>query len=136
MTQDIRWIQRLQNFKKALAHLLKFIEKSELNELEASGMIQAYEVCYELAWNVLKDYFNYQGNSQITGARDAIREAFKYDLIEDGTQWMQMVTDRNLTTHTYDQELAAKIRLQIRNQYFGQFELLAQKMEIKSRDEA
>lgn len=53
--QDLRWIQRLNYLSKAIAHLRKFIQKGELNELEESGMIQAYEVCYELAWNVLKD---------------------------------------------------------------------------------
>lgn len=132
--QDIRWIQRLQNLNKALAHLAKFIQKPELNELEASGMIQAYEVCYELSWNVLKDYFNYQGNVQITGARDAIREAFKYELISEGEIWMQMVTDRNLTTHTYDEALADKIRLLIRQNYFKQFESLAALLNTKAQN--
>lgn len=132
--QDLRWIQRLNYLSKAIAHLRKFIQKGELNELEESGMIQAYEVCYELAWNVLKDQFTHQENAQITGARDAIREAFKYDMIQDGSLWMQMVTDRNLTTHTYNEELARKIRQQIRELYFVQFELLEHYLVNKSHE--
>ncbi len=48
-TEDIRWIQRFNNFKKALGQLTKFIEKGELNELEKQGLIQAFEYTYELA---------------------------------------------------------------------------------------
>lgn len=83
---------------------------------------------------MLKDYFNYQGNVQITGARDAIREAFKYELISEGEIWMQMVTDRNLTTHTYDEALAYKIRLFIRQNYFQQFESLAALLNTKAQN--
>lgn len=54
---DIRWIQRFNNFSKALAQLEKFIEKGELNELEKQGLIQSFEYTYEIACNTIKDYF-------------------------------------------------------------------------------
>ncbi len=63
--QDIRWIQRLSNFSKALAQLTRFIEKGELNELEKQGLIQAFEYTFELAWNTIKDYFEAQGETGI-----------------------------------------------------------------------
>jgi hypothetical protein len=53
--------------------LQKFIAKDNLNELEEQGLIQAFEFTW--AWNVMKDYFEYQGNTTITGSRDATREA-------------------------------------------------------------
>jgi len=56
-TQEIRWIQRLSHFAKALGQLTKFIEKGALNELEKQGLIQSFEYTYELAWTTLKDYF-------------------------------------------------------------------------------
>ncbi|MDY0163534.1 nucleotidyltransferase substrate binding protein [Desulfobotulus sp.] len=43
----------------------------------------------------------YQGNSAIRGSRDAIREAFKYGLIEDGESWMETIQTRNQTPHAY-----------------------------------
>ena len=47
-----------------------------LSDLEKQGLIQAFEFTHELAWNVMKDYFAFQGNSSITGSRDAVRESF------------------------------------------------------------
>lgn len=86
MEEDIRWKQRFENYLKALGQLQKFIAKGNLNELEEQGLIQAFEFTHELAWNVMKDYFEYQGNTTITGSRDATREAFQKGLIQDGAQ--------------------------------------------------
>ena len=44
--------------------LTKFIEKGELSELEEQGIIKAFEYIYELAWNVIKDYYEEQGEGQ------------------------------------------------------------------------
>lgn len=82
--KDIRWKQRFANYQKALAQLSKFVEKNNLNELEEQGVIKAFEYTYELAWNVMKDYYEYQGEKDIQGSRDAIRLAFKRGLIADG----------------------------------------------------
>lgn len=99
--KDIRWLQRFRNFNKAFSQLKTFIDKRELNELEKQGLIKAFEYTYELGWNTLKDYFEYQGNKNINGSRDAINEAFKLNLIEDREGWMQMFKDRNQTSHSY-----------------------------------
>ena len=88
--QDVRWRQRLSNFRKALAQLKKFIDKGDLNELEEQGLIQAFEYTYELGWNVLKDFLLYPGQAEIYGSRDAIRRAFQLELITDGEGWMDM----------------------------------------------
>ena len=88
---DLRWYQRFQNFRQALAQLAKFVEKGELNELEQQGLIQCFEYNYELAWNTLKDFFEEEGESGILGSRDAFRLAFKRGLIEDGKTWMEMI---------------------------------------------
>lgn len=77
---DVRWEQRFANFKKALAQLKKFVEKGQLNELEEQGAIQAFEYTYELAWNVMKDFLEHQGQTDIYGSRDAIRKAFSLGL--------------------------------------------------------
>lgn len=85
--QDIRWQQRLQNFEKAFVLLEQAVNLSKtkpLNELEKQGLIHYFEFTHELDWNILKDYFEYQGNSAITGAWDATREAFNKRLIKDG----------------------------------------------------
>ncbi|OEZ63239.1 nucleotidyltransferase substrate binding protein [Duganella sp. HH105] len=126
--QDIRWLQRLSNFRRALAQLKKFIDHGALNELEQQGLIKAFEFTHELAWNVMKDYFHYQGNSHISGSRDATREAFQYDLLSDGETWMGMIKSRNQSAHTYNKESADEIAGLILAHYFTLFVEFEQKM--------
>ncbi len=77
--------------------------------LEQLGVIRIFEFSHELAWNVLKDYFSWQGNSAITGSRDATREAYSQGLLDDGEAWMAMIKSRNLSSHTYNQNVADSI---------------------------
>ena len=88
-SEDIRWKQRLNHYRKALLQLTKGVELSRLrplSEIEQQGLIQAFEFTHELAWNVMKDFFEYQGNFTIMGSRDATREAFLRNLIVDGDE--------------------------------------------------
>lgn len=131
MEEDIRWHQRLSHYSKALTQLEQAValsKKRELSSLEEQGLIQAFEFTHELAWNVLKDYFVHQGNSSITGSRDATREAFRRGLIEDGESWMEMIKSRNQSSHTYNEEVAAEISAQIKMVYFGLLKDLESKL--------
>jgi nucleotidyltransferase substrate binding protein (TIGR01987 family) len=119
--QDIRWKQRFSSYQKALSQLTKFIKKETLNELEEQGLIQAFEYTFELAWNVMKDFYEYQGTEDIQGSRDAIRLAFKRGLIEDGDGWMKMIASRSLTSHTYNEETAEVISKDISEKYYNLF---------------
>lgn len=119
--QDIRWIQRFENFSKALRQLTKFIEKGDLNELEQQGLIQSFEYTYELAWNTIKDFFEAQGETDILGSRDAFRLAFKRGLVEDGETWMEMIKSRALTSHTYNEDVAQQMAHNILSAYYGEF---------------
>lgn len=122
--QDIRWHQRVQNFDLALNELKEAVELSQqraLSKLEEQGLIQAFEYNYELAWNCLKDFYEYQGEDGIQGSRDAIRLAFKRGLILDGDLWMAMVRSRALTSHTYNRETSIMVAKDIIGKYFPAF---------------
>lgn len=119
--RDVRWIQRFNNFNKAVKQLAKFIEKPELNELEKLGLIQSFEYTHELAWKTLKEFLEDCGNKEIYGSKDVTREAFKLDLIEEGEIWMDMIRSRNETSHTYNEETTTKIVTAIRTGYYGEF---------------
>lgn len=109
---DIRWQQRLYNFRRALAQLdeaMALMAERPLSKLEKQGVIQGFEYCYELGWNTLKDFLVWQGIEGLVGSRDAIREGFSRGLVADGTGWMQMLADRNRTSHTYNEETAEAI---------------------------
>ncbi len=126
---DIRWLQRFANYGKALTQLKKFIDKGELNEFEEQGLIKAFEYTYELAWNVVKDFYEEQGEQSIQGSKDAFRLAFKRGLITNGEEWMEMVENRKLTVHTYNEETAVEIAELIRKKYFKCFNELYSALE-------
>ncbi len=54
---------------------------------------------------------------KIYGSRDAIREAFKANLIEDGEGWMDMFKNRNMTSHAYNEDTANEIAEKIVKRY-------------------
>lgn len=126
---DIRWEQRFSNYKKALSQLRKFIDKGELSELEEQGLVKAFEYTYELAWNTLKDFLEHSGQTDIYGARDAVRKAFELGLIQDGENWMDMLKSRNQTSHTYNRETAEKICQAVVQVYYPLFLKLKERLE-------
>lgn len=116
MKQNLRWYQRLTNFELALNELTDAIHianQRKLNKLEEQGLIQVFEYNYELAWNCIKDYLENQGDTGISGSRDAFRLAFKRGLIEHGECWLQMIQSRISTSHTYHKEAAHSISKRI-----------------------
>lgn len=121
---DIRWQQRFANYQRALKQLSaagQLTDQRPLSDLEKQGMIQAFEYTYELAWKTLKDFLTYQGFSELIGSRDTLREAFRQELIADGEGWMQMLNDRNRTSHTYNEATAAEILQHIQCIYLPLF---------------
>jgi nucleotidyltransferase substrate binding protein (TIGR01987 family) len=123
---DIRWKQRYSNFRKALRKLDTGVRilgmgaagKDDENvQLQKEGLIQRFEYTHELAWNVMKDYAEYQGNFEIKGSRDATREAFRMKLIAQADIWMDMIKSRNDTFHTYNEEMADAIVSKITQEY-------------------
>ena len=124
MTEDIRWIQRFNNFKRALQQLdrvMDLIAERELNELEQQGVIQAFEYNFELAWNVLKDFYENQGEEGIQDSRDAIRLAFRRGLIVNGEVWFDMIKIHALTSHTYNEAVTEDILESIIHQFYTEF---------------
>lgn len=151
MEEDIRWQQRFSNYTKALYKLEQavayirhhFVENEEavvsddlsivLDEMIKEGLIQRFEYTHELAWNVMKDYAEYQGNNNVGGSRDATREALQLKIIENGETWMQMIKSRNKTTHTYNESTANEIYNKILNDYFPLLEIFKAKMIEKKQ---
>jgi nucleotidyltransferase substrate binding protein (TIGR01987 family) len=154
--EDIRWQQRFSNYRKALKSLRENIQYMkdeedinwELGEEEfedflyatrdilKQGLIQSFEFTHELAWKVMKDYAEYQGNTEIKGSRDAITYAAQVSLISDGHVWMEMMKSRNSTSHTYNQDTANEIVKYILTEYEKEFVNFEFKMEgLRSREQ-
>lgn len=132
MANNIRWIQRFDNFSKALSQLLTAYELQqtrELSSLEKQGFIQAFEFTHELAWKVLKDYIECIGGQVLIGSKDTTREAFQKGLIQNGDAWMEMIKSRNLTSHTYNEDTSKLIVNNIVSLYVPCFVDLSDKLK-------
>jgi len=124
---DTRWRQRFDNFERALQVLARGValaQQRPLSELEQQGLIQGFEFTHELAWNLLKDYLQYQGIEGIIGSRDATRLAFQSALVDDGEGWMAMIKARNQSSHTYNIEQANAIAHDVIDRFAPLFDAL------------
>lgn len=133
---DIRWKQRFQNYIKALQTLTEAIELARqrpLSRLEKQGLIQSFEFTHELGWKVLKDYLEQQGIGDLIGSKDATRSAFQNGLVEDGQAWMDMIKARNLTSHTYNQDVAEAIEQDTLARFYPAFVAMAERFSALAR---
>jgi nucleotidyltransferase substrate binding protein (TIGR01987 family) len=116
--KDIRWKQRFQNFERSLKYLEQALSISRPDIIQKAGLIQFFEMSFELAWNVLKDYLEEQGFIDIKSPRSALKKAFETGLIQDGHSWMKLLDDRNLTSHAYDEATVDLIEKLIHQKYY------------------
>jgi len=115
--KELRFRQRYANFTKAYAQFQRALADYEkLTELEKEGFIQRYEYTFELAWKTLKDYLASQ-NIPVLYPREVIKAAFHHELIRDGELWMDMLEQRNVIAHTYDEVRFQKALVKIKDEY-------------------
>lgn len=132
--QDIRWEQRFQNFEKSMNYLEKSMQIKSPDMIQQAGMIHFFEMAFELAWNTIKDYLQAQGYNDIKSPRSALKKAFEIDLIEDGNSWLELLTNRNLTAHTYDEEKANEVIILLRQEYFPLLKVLYNTLKLKQNE--
>ena len=77
--------------------------------LEKTGAIQCFEYCYEISWKIMRKILLKDGIEVNNGSRAVFREAAINKLIDNAEVWFDFVIKRNLTSHTYDHDLAEEI---------------------------
>lgn len=128
-SNDVRWLQRLDNFKKAFFKLKEAVEAVALSDLEKEGLIQRFEYTYELAWKTLQDLLEAKGYLDIKGPTPVLQQAFQDGYITDGDAWMMLKKSRENTSHTYNKEIAEEMIENIHSSYFSLFEKLLSRLE-------
>ena len=129
--EDIRWKQRFRNFNKSLELLEIALKIKQPDVVQKAGIVQFFEMCCELSWKVMKDYLEDQGFTEIGTPRNAIKKSFEIGLIKDGHAWMDLLVDRNLSVHTYDEEKANSLDLLIHTKYIQLFQKLRNMLSTK-----
>ena len=122
--KEIRFKQRFANFEKAFLQLQSAINRfDELDTLAKEGLVQRFEYTFELAWKTLKDYIESKGEQE-RSPRDVIKKSFQLEIINSGDKWIDMLENRNLMAHTYNENTFILIVTMIREEYFIEIEKL------------
>jgi len=117
MNKTVRWRQRFENFEKAYGLLARTVAIENPSEAERGGLIQFFEMAFELSWKLLKDYLEAEGYA-VKSPRAVLKQAYQDRLIENGHVWMRALEDRNATVHLYDERQSLAIVDSIREYYF------------------
>lgn len=123
----------MSKFKDKYAHFVDAVNrlKEALQDYEnhplstiRDGVIQRFEFCTELAWKTTREYLIEQGYTEINSPKSVMKQAYADHLIEDETSWLELLNDRNITSHLYDEESAQEIFENIKDKYVSLFERL------------
>jgi nucleotidyltransferase substrate binding protein (TIGR01987 family) len=128
--EDIRWRQRFGQFEKAFLLLQEAVRIESPSVVERAGLIQFFEMAFELGWKLLKDFEEAEGFI-VKSPRDAIKQAFQANIVSEGHDWIDALEDRNLTTHTYNEETAIDVERKIRVKYFPRLQQLYRDFSVK-----
>lgn len=124
-----RLFEKLNDYKRASARLNEATKIEIEDDIVYDGVIQRFEFTFELSWKLMKMFLEYTGFTEIKSPRTTIREAFTFGLIEDGEQWIDMMVDRNKTSHLYDEKEAKLIYEKVKRNYSHLLSNLCDKME-------
>ena len=116
-----------QLFEKALSQLEKALNEPE-NEFIRDATIQRFEFTYELAWKTLKAYLATL-DIVVLNPKETLKVAYQQGLLVDGDGWSKLHLNRNLTSHTYDAEIAESIYHYLKIDGLALFLSLKQKLE-------
>lgn len=120
---------KFQNFIKALDKLEEgLLQYNEQNELLRDGIFQRFEFTFELAWKTLKEVFEEEGLIGLNSPKTVLKEAFSAGIIEDEKLWINMLLDRNATSHLYSENNAKEICKNIKQKYTNALEELKNKI--------
>ena len=119
---------KIEQLEKAFENLKIIIDAYEKEEDRIikdglrDSIIQRFEFVTELSWKLMKKYLDENLVLEVYSPRSVIKESYKQDLIENGELWLDILEDRNLTSHTYDENTANRIKDNIVNKYVLEFE--------------
>ncbi len=133
--QDLRWLQRFDNWQRAyktLQHALMAHQKSPGDEIVQMAVIKSFEMTFELSWKTMKDFLQYSG-IDVKLPREVIKQSFANAMLTDGQIWIDMLEERNLMAHVYDEARARLAVDHIMNRYMHSIEQLHQYFLSKAK---
>lgn len=107
-SKQLRAEDGLHNFSNALNKFVNAVERYE--EFKTQGfediyldlIVKRFEFTYEMSWKALKRYLEFLG-FEPKNPRMTFQEAYSQQLIADEEIWLDMIEQRNLSLHIYDE---------------------------------
>lgn len=97
---------------KALNKLNEALAEPE-TEISRDAAIQRFEFTFEMSWKVMQSITK-TNKPKLYGVKAIIREAAALGLIDDPETWLEFLENRNLTVHTYKEELAKQVYARVK----------------------
>lgn len=121
-------MKKYENYASALRSLCQAPQQDLNNEFIQSGVIDKFELQFELGWKLFKTLLAYEGDpvSASGSPRDVLKTAFQYYDFMDETTWLRMLRDRNDSAHIYDADKALHLVDSIITDYIPEFERVRQ----------
>ena len=130
-------MKRLDNYLSALDTLREAPTQDLENEFVVGGIINKFFLQFELGWKLLKALLAYEGAPVVASGspRDIIKAAYRYFDFIDEAQWLQMLRDRNDTTHIYNEQLAIALVDKVIKDYLPEFEHMGRSIQARYGEE-
>ena len=115
------------SFVKSVERLREIL-RAEKTVANRDSAIKRFEFTTELAWKLIQVFFREQ-KIICRSPKECLREAYRFGLIADDERWLQMIDDRNITVHTYNETTADEVYSRL-SMYPELFELLVSKIVV------
>lgn len=119
---------RFLNYEKAVRRLGEVIkeykkhdETSVINTMLRDSVVQRFEICYELAWKTMKEYMIEEGVQVEIFPKAILKVAYQNKIIHNEEIWLNMIKDRNMASHEYNEEYIVEVVGRIETDYYEQF---------------
>ncbi len=118
----------IKKLEKAFDRLTQAVKIAK-DELDKDGVIHRFEFTVELLWKTLKIALEYD-KVECYSPRDCIKKAFRYALIDDDEILLDMIDDRNRSSHIYDEKTSEEIFNRIKEVYVEVIEKILNKLKV------
>lgn len=110
-----RYQQRLKTADAALKTLLEIIGSPHVSDIQRDAAIQRFEYSFEAVWKAARAYLLEVEGIEVASPKKVLRTSGEIGHLSEEQVFLglQMVDDRNLTSHTYHEGLAKRIYEQL-----------------------